>query len=150
MKRLLTSVLAVTLICGFSFSALAAPDYIGGTDSSGASGLITVTNPDKTYSTTYNISFSLTGSASNGAAVYVYISDGNGGYRPYTDNGVNVSAEAGSSGLFVIPVKLSSGKNSFLLHAESDGEFQDVKFEVNLLSASMYNLLIKGLKIKFK
>jgi hypothetical protein len=149
MKRLLASVLAIALICGFSFSALAAPDYIGGTDSSGATGLITITNPDKTYSTTYNISFSLTGTANNGAAVYVYISDGNGGYRPYTDNGVNVLAEVGSSGLFVIPVKLSSGRNSFLLHVESGGQFEDVKFEVNLLSSSMYNL-IKGLKIKFK
>ena len=146
--RFITSLIAIfVLVCCFSCSGMAAPDYIGGGDTNYSAVPITITNPDKVYSSTYNKTYSLSGFTNADSKVYVYISDGNGGYKRYYMDGVAVSADVGASGLFVVPVKLNAGKNPFLLRVENNGNVGYAKFEINLLSSSMYNL-IKGYKVK--
>jgi hypothetical protein len=146
-KSIITLVLSFILIFSLAFSGSAAPDYINGNDASTSYSLITITNPDKVYSSTYNKAYTISGFANSGATVYVYIGDGVN-YRPYYENGGQLSTTAGASGLFVINVNLSNGRNNFLLRAENGGEFQNTKFQVNLLSSSMLNLIdsLKGFK----
>lgn len=138
MKLKIFCLLTALLFC-FSVSSFAAPSSISVGDY-GTSGYITVTNPDKVYSTTYNKSFTVSGYANAGSSVWVYVFDGES-YKPYYQNGAAVTSSVGASGLFAIPVTLSSGKNLFLLHVESGDSYQNTTFEVNLLSSSMFNLI---------
>jgi hypothetical protein len=146
-KMLITLTLSFILIFSLAFTSSAAPDYINGNDGSSSYYLITITNPDKTYLATYNKAYTISGFAYSGSTVYVYIGDGIN-YRPYYENGVHMSTTAGASGLFVINVNLSSGRNNFLLRAENGSDFQNTKFQINLLSSSMLNLIdsLKGFK----
>ena len=128
--------LTFILIFTFAVSGLAAPDYISA-GSVGAGGWLTIVNPDKTYSTTYSSTYSVTGFAEDGATVYVYKSNGSGGYNRIHE----YSQTVGASGCFVIPVKLSGGRNAFLFRSELGGSVKDGTFEINLLSSSMYNLV---------
>ncbi len=127
------------LVCILTTGVFAAPSSIAVGDY-GSTGHITVTNPNKNYSTTYSKSITLSGYAQAGSTVYVYVLEG-GQYKPYYQNGVALSVSVGASGLFAIPVNLSSGRNSFLLRAESGDVYQNTTFEVNLLSTSMFNLI---------
>ena len=136
MKNYLVMLLTFVLIFAFAVTGFAAPDYIGAGDV-GAGGWLTIVNPDKTYSTTYNNTYSVTGFCEDGATVYVYKSNGNGGYNRIYE----YSQTVGASGCFVIPVKLVNGRNAFLFRAELGGSVKDGTFEINLLSSSMYNLV---------
>ena len=135
-KIRLSLFLTLILMLAFSMTGFAAPDYISA-DDVGSGGWLTITNPDKTYSTTYNSSYSIAGVTDDGATVYVYKSNGNGGYTRLTD----YSQTVGASGWFVIPVKLNMGRNAFLIRSELGGASKDGTFEINLLSSSMYNLV---------
>ncbi len=138
------------LICMFTMSSFAAPSSVAVGDL-GSTGYITVTNPDKNYSTTYNKSITVSGYANSGSTVYVYVFDGES-YKPYYQNGSALSVSVGASGLFAIPVNLSSGKNLFLLRVESGNVYQNTTFEVNLLSSSMFSLIdrLKSLTFGWK
>lgn len=142
--------LVLVLLCVFTMSSFAAPSSIA-TGDFGTTGYITVTNPNKNYSTTYNKSITVSGYAKAGSAVYVYMMEG-GEYKPYYQNGGALSVSVGASGLFAIPVNLSNGRNQFLLRAESDGQYQNTTFEVNLLSTSMFHLIgrLQSLTFGFK
>lgn len=142
--------LVFVLVCMFTMSSFAAPSSITAGDL-GSTGYITVTNPDKNYSTTYNKSLTVSGYANSGSTVYVYVFDGES-YKPYYQNGSALSVSVGASGLFAIPVNLSSGKNLFLLRVESGGVYQNTTFEVNLLSSSMFSLIdrLKSLAFGWK
>lgn len=142
--------LVTVLICMFTMSSFAAPSSIAPGDY-GSSGYITITNPDKNYSTTYNKSITVSGYANGGSTVSVYVFDG-ASYKPYYQNGAALSVSVGASGLFAIPVNLSSGKNLFLLRVEADGTYQNTTFEVNLLSSSMFSLIdrLKSLTFGWK
>lgn len=142
--------LVSVLICMFTVGSFAAPSSISSGDI-GSVGYITVANPNKNYSTTYNKTITVSGYANAGSAVYVYVFDGET-YKPYYQDGVALSVSVGASGLFAIPVNLSSGKNLFLLRAESNGTYQNVTFEVNLLSSSMFSLIdrLKSLTFGWK
>ncbi|MBO5408440.1 MAG: hypothetical protein J6A61_03420 [Clostridia bacterium] len=131
--------LVCILMCLCTVSSYAAPASISSKDY-GASGLITVTNPGKNYSTTYNKTITLSGYATAHSTVYVYVFDGSS-YKPYYQNGVALSVSVGASGIFAIPVNLSSGTNLFLLRAESGGSYQNTTFEVNVLSSAMFGLI---------
>ena len=138
MKRKILCLVCI-LMCLFTVSTFAAPSSISSGDY-GSSGLITVTNPGKTYSTTYNKNITLSGYAPAWSTVYVYVSDGIA-YKPYYQNGSALSVSVGASGIFAIPVNLSGGKNLVLLRAESGGSYQNATFEVNVLSSSMFSLI---------
>ena len=144
-KLFLSIFLTIAFVCIFSVAGFAAPEYISSGDV-GSGGWLTITNPDKTYSTTYNSTYSVAGVADDGATVYVYKSNGNGGYVRLTE----YSQTVGASGWFVIPVKLTMGKNAFLIRSELGGVSKDGTFEINLLSSSMYNLVknFKGALLK--
>lgn len=131
--------LVLVLLCVFTMSSFAAPASVSVGDY-GSTGYITVTNPNKNYSTTYTKTITVSGYAMADSTVYVYMMDG-GVYKPCYQNGTNLSVSVGASGLFAIPVNLSSGRNQFLLRAESNGQYQNTTFEVNLLSSSMFNLI---------
>ena len=131
--------LVLVLVCVFTMGVFAAPSSISSGDY-GTTGYITVTNPNKNYSTTYNKSITVSGYAKAGSTLYVYVMEG-GEYKPYYQNGSALSVSVGASGLFAIPVNLSNGRNQFLLRAESNGQYQNTTFEVNLLSTSMFNLI---------
>ncbi len=149
MRRKLLCLVCV-LLCLFTVCSYAAPSSILSKDS-GTSGLITVTNPAKNYSTTYNKNITLSGYAPAHSDVYVYVYDGNS-YKPYYQNGSALSVSVGASGIFAIPVNLSSGKNLFLLRAESEDSYQNITFEVNVLSSAMFGLIdrLKSLAFSFK
>lgn len=151
MKKIIIFIMSLC-ICLFAlpFNTLAAPDAIGIYEGVGSSGMITVTNPAKKYSTTYSKTYSISGFAAAGSNVYVYIYDAASAvYRPYISNGYFVSSAVGASGIFVIPVTLSSGKNTFLVRCEKDGIYQNTVFDINVLSASMFNIRdnLKNIKI---
>ncbi len=136
-KRIISFILVMML--AFGLTAYAAPASVSVGDY-GSTGYITVTNPNKNYSTTYSKSITLSGYAQAGSTVSVYVMEG-GEYKPYYQNGTALSVSVGASGLFAIPVNLSNGRNLFLLRAESIGQYQNTTFEVNLLSTSMFNLI---------
>ncbi len=138
MKMKLLS-LVLVLVCVFTMGVFAAPSSISSGDY-GSTGYITVTNPNKNYSTTYNKSITVSGYAKAGSTVYVYMMEG-GEYKPCYQNGHALSASVGASGLFAIPVNLSAGRNLFLLRVESGDQYQNTTFEVNLLSTSMFNMI---------
>ena len=142
--------LVAILICMVTMSSFAAPSSISSGDY-GSVGYITVTNPDKNYSTTYSKSVTVSGYAASGSTVYVYVLSGDA-YKPYYQNGSALSVSVGASGMFAIPVNLSAGKNQFLLRAESGGTYQNTTFEVNLLSSSMFSLIdrLKSLAFGWK
>lgn len=142
--------LVSVLICMFTVGSFAAPASVTSGDY-GSVGYITVTNPDKNYFTTYSKSVTVSGYAASGATVYVYVFDGES-YKPYYQDGNPLSVSVGASGMFAIPVNLSSGKNLFLLRAESGGAYQNTTFEVNLLSSSMFSLIdrLKSLTFGWK
>lgn len=135
--RILSFVLVLVFL--FSLSAFAAPASISSGDY-GSAGYITITNPNKDYSTTYNKTVTISGYAKAGARVYVYLFNGSE-YRPYYQNGSALSTSVGASGIFAIPVNLSAGRNRFLLRAEYGGKYQNATFEVNVLSSSMFNMI---------
>ena len=142
MKRVLLLMLCISM-CLFALPVVvsAAPDAVGIYESTGASGMLTVTNPAKKYSTTYSKNYSISGFAEAGSNVYVYSYNPTSSfYEPYTENGAFVSTSVGASGIFVIPVKLSSGKNTILIRCEKDGAYQNTIFDINVLSASMFNI----------
>ena len=56
------------------------------------------------------------------------------------ENHTAVTANVGASGIFVIPVSLSNGKNTFLIRCEKDGVFQNTIFDINVLSISMFSI----------
>ena len=149
MKRKVLCLVCVLLLV-FSASVFAAPSSISSGDY-GSAGYITITNPDKNYSTTYNKTVTISGYAASGSTVYVYVFDG-ASYKPYYRNGATVACTVGASGMFAIPVNLNSGRNRFLLRAESGGNYQNTTFEVNLLSSSMFNLIdrLKSLTFNLK
>lgn len=131
-------------------SANAAPNAIGIYDGTGSVGMLTITNPAKKYSTTYSKSYSISGFATAGSNVYVYIYNPVSSlYEPYVKNNMFVSSAVGASGIFIIPVSLSGGKNSFLVRCEKDGIYQNTVFDINVLSASMFNIRdnLKNIKI---
>ncbi len=142
MKRIF--VLSVAFIMCFAMMTSlcsAAPETVGMYDSSGVSGLITVTNPDKVYSTTYSKSCSVSGFAEAGAKIYIYYFDTQANsYKLYYENGLPLSVTAGASGMFVIPLKLSSGSNNLVIRAEKDNSFQNVAMHINVLSASLFSI----------
>ncbi len=138
MKKKLICLICM-LLCLCTVSSFAAPSFISSGDY-GSSGYITLTNPDKNYSTTYHKKVTVSGYANAWSSVYVYVSDGTS-YKPYYQNGAPLSVSVGASGVFAIPVTLSGGKNAFLLRAESGDQYQNITFEVNLLSSSMFNLI---------
>ena len=151
MKKILSLMLCI-FMCVFAvpFEAMAAPEIIGVYDSLGSGGMITVTNPAKKYSTTYSKTYSISGFAAAGSSVYVYIYDSASAvYRPYIENGVFVSCTVGASGIFVLPANLTAGKNTFLVRCEKDGVYQNTIFDINVLSASMFNIRnsLKNIKI---
>lgn len=131
--------LILVLMCVFTVGSFAAPASVSVGDY-GNTGYITVTNPNKNYSSTYTKSITVSGYAEADSTVYVYVFDGSE-YKPYYQNGAALSVSVGASGLFAIPVNLSSGSNRFLLRAESGDQYQNTTFEVNLLSTSMFNLI---------
>ena len=135
--RILSCILV--LVCLLTTGVFAAPSSVAVGDY-GSTGYITVTNPNKNYSTTYSKSLTLSGYAQAGSTVYVYVLEG-GEYKPYYQNGVALSVSVGASGLFAIPVNLSNGRNSFMLRAETATGYQNTTFEVNVLSISMFNML---------
>lgn len=142
MKRIIMLILCISM-CLFTLpiNAFAAPDAVGIYDSMGEAGMITVTNPAKKYSTTYSKNYSISGFAAAGSSVYVYAYDSLAAvYKPYIENNAFVSCTVGASGIFVIPVKLTSGKNTFLVRCEKDGIYQNTVFDINVLSASMFNI----------
>lgn len=131
--------IVLLLVCLFTTSVFAAPASISSGDY-GTTGYITVTNPNKNYSTTYQKSITLSGYAKPGSYVYVYEYTG-GEYKLCYQNGAALSASVGASGLFAIPVNLSAGRNLFLLRAEAGDSYQNTTFEVNLLSTSMFHMI---------
>lgn len=131
--------IVLVLICMFTMSSFAAPASISVGDY-GSTGYITITNPNKNYSTTYSKSITVSGYAQADSTVYVYVYEG-GEYKPYYQNGEALCVSVGASGLFVIPLNLSSGHNMFLLRSESGDDYQNTTFEVNLLSASMFSMI---------
>lgn len=142
MKRIIMLILCISM-CLFALplNTLAAPSVIGIYDNLGTGGMVTVTNPQKKYSTTYSKSYNISGFAWAGSSVYVYSYDSvTATYKPYTENGVMVQATVGASGIFVLPVKLQDGKNTFLVRCEKDGLYQNTFFDINVLSVSMFNL----------
>lgn len=151
MKKLISVMLVAFMVIVMMTSAcFAAPEYIGAYDSPGSSSMISITNPDKTYSTTFSSSCSISGFANAGARVYVYSYDSSSGvYRLHYENASVLSTTVGASGIFVLPVKLSAGNNKFLIRAEKDGLYQNVVLNVNLLSASMFSIKsgLMGLKL---
>lgn len=138
MKRKVLSFVCL-LLCLFTVSSYAAPSSISVGDY-GSANYVTVTNPGKSYSTTYNKNITISGYATPWSTVYVYVYDG-GSYKPYQQGGGNLSVSVGASGIFAIPVNLTGGKNQFLLRAEKDGNYQNTTFEVNVLSSSMFSLI---------
>lgn len=141
MKRTVMLILCVAMLFALSVNTFAAPNAIGVYESQGASGLITITNPAKKYSTTYSRSYSISGFAASGSHVSIYIyNSATALYEPYIKNNSYASATVGASGIFVIPVNLSSGKNSFLVRCEKDGVYQNTVFDINVLSTSMFNI----------
>ena len=137
------SMMVVFIMCFLMMTSLsfAAPETIGAYESSGISGIITVTNPDKVYSTTYSKSCSVSGFAQAGAKIYIYYYDNQSDvYKLYYENGLPVSVTAGASGMFVIPLKLSSGSNNLIIRAEKDNSFQNVSMHINVLSASLFSI----------
>ncbi len=142
MKRIFGLFVAFILCFAMMSSlCLAAPETIGEYDSSGVSGIITVTNPDKLYSTTYSKACSVSGFAEPGAKIYVYSMDSvSGNYKLCIENDSVLSVTAGASGMFVIPLKLSSGSNNIIIRAEKDGNFQNVELHINVLSASLFSI----------
>lgn len=151
MKKLISVILVVlTVMVLMTSTCFATPDYIGIYDNSGSSSMISITNPDKTYSTTFASSCSISGFANAGARVYVYSYDSSlSGYRPYIENGTVLSTTVGASGIFVLPVRLSPGSNKFLIRAEKDGLYQNVTLNINVLSVSMFSIKsgLRGLKL---
>lgn len=151
MKRILSLVICV-FMCVFALSsvAMAAPEVIGIYDNAGEAGMLTVTNPAKKYSTTYQRSYTISGFATAGSNVHVYTYDSaNAVYRPYIENGAYVTSTVGASGIFVLPVSLSAGRNTFLVRCEKDGVYQNTVFDINVLSASMFNIRssLQGIKL---
>ncbi len=142
-KRIFVSFIAVIMCIAMITSlCFAAPETVGMYDASGTSNsLITVTNPEKIYSTTYSKSCSVSGFAEAGAKIYVYYYDSaNAVYKLYYENGAALSTTAGASGMFVIPLKLTSGSNNLIIRAEKDGEYQNVILHINVLSASLFSI----------
>ena len=152
MKKIISLMLCIFMgVFAVSFEAMAAPEVIGVYDSLGTGGMITVTNPAKKYSTTYSKSCSISGFAYAGSNVYVYKYDSASAvYRPYIENGAFVSGTVGASGIFVLPVSLTSGKNTFLVRCEKDGVYQNTVFDINVLSASMFSIRnsLNGIKLR--
>lgn len=147
MKRIF-SMIIVFIMCFLMMTSLsfAAPETIGMYESMGVNGVITVTNPDKSYSTTYSKSCTLSGFAQAGANIYIYYYDNQADvYKLYYENGLPLSVTAGASGMFVIPLKLSSGSNNLIIRAEKDNNFQHVSIHINVLSASLFSIK-SGLK----
>lgn len=151
MKRLISAVIVTVLVVLCMTSAcFAAPEYIGLYDNGGNASMLSVTNPNKTYSTTYSNSCSVSGFATAGAKVYVYSYDSASGvYRLSYENGVALSTSVGASGIFIIPVKLSSGSNKLMIRAEKDGLYKNVPISINVLSSSMFSIksVLKGIKL---
>ena len=144
MKRILCIVMCI-IVCVFAMPsfALAAPETVGIYDATGEAGMLTVTSPAKKYSTTYSTRpYTISGFAVPGSSVSVYVYDSVATiYKPYTENGVQITSTVGASGIFVLPpVSLSSGRNAFLVRCEKDGVYQHTVFDINVLSASMFNI----------
>ncbi len=142
MKRIFV-MCVIFIMCFAMMTSLcyAAPETIGTYEGTGVSGIITVTNPDKVYSTTYSKSCSVSGFAEAGAKIYIYCYDAQAGsYKLCYENGVPLSVTAGASGMFVIPLKLSSGSNNLIIRAEKDDSFQHVSIHINVLSASLFSI----------
>lgn len=144
MKKII-SIIMCLFMCVFVLPAtsMAAPDAVGLYDSAGADGMVTVTSPNKKYSTTYSTRpYTISGFAVPGSFVSVYVYDSASSvYKPYTENGVQITSTVGASGIFVLPpVALSSGRNAFLVRCEKDGAYQHTVFDINVLSASMFNI----------
>lgn len=151
MKKNISVVLAALLVVLMMTSVcFATPETIGLYDNSGNASMLSVTNPNKTYSTTYSNSCSISGFATAGAKVYVYAYDSSlGVYKLSYDNGAVLSTSVGASGIFVIPVKLSSGNNKFMVRAEKDGLYKNVPISINVLSTSMFSVksVLRGIKL---
>ncbi len=151
MKKILSIMLvAIMLVFAMTAVSFAAPEYIGLYDNSGNASMLSVTNPNKTYSTTYSNSCSVSGFATAGAKVYVYSYDSSvGSYKLCYENGVALSTSVGASGIFVIPVKLSAGSNKFMIRAEKDGLYKNVPISINVLSTSMFSIksVLRGIKL---
>jgi len=97
-KRIFVSFVAF-IMCFAMMTSLcfAAPEAIGMYDSSGTNGIITVTNPDKIYSTTYSKSCSVSGFAEAGAKIYIYYYDSvSGNYKLYYENSSPLCTTAGA------------------------------------------------------
>ena len=138
MKMRILSIVLV-LICVFTMGSFAAPASVSVGDY-GSTGYITVTNPNKNYSTTYSKSITVSGYAAADSTVYVYVYE-DGEYKPYYQNGEALSVSVGASGVFVVPLNLSNGRNMFLLRAEVGDQYQNTTFEVNVLSSSMFSMI---------
>lgn len=151
MKKLMPIVLvAIMLVFAMTSACFAAPEYIGAYDNGGNASMLSVTNPNKTYSTTYSNSCSISGFATAGSRVYVYSYDSSAGvYKLSYENGAVLSTSVGASGIFVIPVKLSSGSNKFMIRAEKDGLYKNVPISINVLSTSMFSIksMLRGIKL---
>lgn len=141
MKRFMALLVCVSLLFAMPLTSFAAPETIGFFESQGEQDILTVTNPAKKYSTTYKNEYSISGFAYPGSNVYVYSYDPISTlYKPYTKENTAVSANVGASGIFVIPVDLITGKNTFLLRCEKDGVYQNTIFDINVLSLSMFSI----------
>lgn len=141
MKRIMAMIVCISLLFALSVTSFAAPETIGFFENQGEQDILTVTNPAKKYSTTYKNEYSISGFALPGSNVYVYIYDPVSTlYKPYVKENAAVSANVGASGIFVIPVDLTTGKNTFLLRCEKDGVFQNTIFDINVLSLSMFSI----------
>ena len=141
MKRIMALLLCVSLLFAMPAVSFAAPESIGFFESQGEQDILTVTNPAKKYSTTYKNEYSISGFAYPGSNVYVYVYDPVSTlYKPCLKENVAISANVGASGIFVIPVELAAGKNTFLLRCEKDGIFQNTIFDINVLSISMFSI----------
>lgn len=130
MKRLITVFLslmfAVAPMCVYAAPATVSPSAVSTADN-----LVVITNPPYFTSTTQKgVVFCGYGKPGTKITFYAY---SNGTYSPITSNGSPVTVTINASGVFWKKVNFTTGSHKVIVYAESNGAYQIVKREINVI-----------------
>lgn len=140
MKKLCTAFfMTLLLMAACAVCAFAAPDTLSADAGSSVDWLVAVKSPELAVSATNKQVLPISATAGEGVRVTVYkYNPDTGLYHKVWVNGAPLEAVVGPTRLFAGQVELYSANNKFIVRAESnDGNYQCVRFEVNLLDSGI-------------